>query len=75
MVNAGGGFGWISCVIAMLLKTGPRQSGQRWLYRDWVIAAFNQNTPYDDFILKQLAADQMPGTAPADRAARLRSVI
>lgn len=43
--------------------------GARWLYRDWVIAAFNQNTPYDDFILKQLAADQMPGTAPADRAA------
>ncbi len=28
-----------------------------WRYRDWVVAAFNGDMPYDRFILKQLAAD------------------
>lgn len=28
-----------------------------WMYRDWVIDAFNQDLPYDDFIRLQLAAD------------------
>jgi len=28
-----------------------------WRYRDWVIAAFNADLPYDAFIQKQLAAD------------------
>lgn len=30
-------------------------------YRDWVIKAFNQNQPYDQFIHWQLAGDLMPG--------------
>ena len=29
-------------------------------YRDYVIAAFNRDTPYDRFIVEQLAADQIP---------------
>jgi mono/diheme cytochrome c family protein len=29
-------------------------------YRDWVIRAFNDDLPYDQFILQQLAADQLP---------------
>lgn len=29
-------------------------------YRDWVIKAFNTNTPYDTFIHQQLAGDLMP---------------
>ena len=29
-----------------------------WQYRDWVIDAFNRNLPYDEFIRKQLAADE-----------------
>ena len=33
------------------------------LYRDWVIDAFNQDLPYDRFVLLQLAADQ---AAPGD---------
>jgi hypothetical protein len=32
-----------------------------WRYRDWVIRAFNQDLPYDEFIMAQLAGDEMPG--------------
>ena len=31
-----------------------------WRYRDYVINAFNQNKPYDQFILEQLAGDELP---------------
>ena len=28
-----------------------------WTYRDWVVRAFNDDLPYDQFVIKQLAAD------------------
>jgi len=31
-----------------------------WAYRDWVIKAFNQDLPYDRFIIEQIAGDQLP---------------
>lgn len=40
-----------------------------WLYRDWVVRAMNEDRPYDDFVRRQLAADQMPDSPPADLAA------
>jgi hypothetical protein len=36
---------------------GPRRM---WRWRDWVIDAFNQNLPYDQFTLEQLAGDLLP---------------
>ena len=42
---------------------------QAWLYRDWVVRAFNEDRPYDEFVKLQLAADVMPETAPEDYAA------
>ena len=33
---------------------------QVWPWRDWVIRAFNENLPYDDFITWQLAGDLLP---------------
>ena len=38
-------------------------------YRDWVIRAFNDDVPYDQFVRRQLAADKLPGLPPADLAA------
>ncbi|MBK9166965.1 MAG: PSD1 domain-containing protein [Bryobacterales bacterium] len=38
-------------------------------YRDWVIRAFNEDMPYNEFVRKQLAADRMQLDDPADLAA------
>ena len=36
------------------------KSRQVWAYRDWVIAAFNADMPYDRFIREQVAGDLLP---------------
>lgn len=40
-----------------------------WLYRDWVVGAFNADLPYPEFVRKQLANDLIPGSDPQDNAA------
>ncbi len=41
-----------------------------WTYRDYVIESFNHDLPYDQFVLEQLAADQLDlRSRPAARAA------
>lgn len=38
-------------------------------YRDWVVDAMNANMPYDEFIIKQVAGDLLPGATQEDRIA------
>ena len=38
-----------------------------WRYRDYVIAAFNEDKPYNRFVTEQLAGDQLPYTNQKER--------
>ena len=42
---------------------------QMWLWRDWVIDAFNRNMPYDQFTIEQLAGDLLPDASVAQKIA------
>ncbi len=42
-----------------------------WRYRDWVVQAFNDDLPYDEFITQQIAADLLPGDPNEQRLAAL----
>jgi len=42
---------------------------QMWLWRDWVIAAFNANMPFDRFTAEQLAGDLLPDATLRQRIA------
>lgn len=37
-----------------------------WRYRDYVIAAFNEDVPYDRFLTEQLAGDLLPNGSPEE---------
>jgi Protein of unknown function (DUF1553)/Protein of unknown function (DUF1549)/Planctomycete cytochrome C len=37
------------------------KSRQVYFYRDWVIGALNRDLPYNQFIIEQIAGDQLPG--------------
>ena len=43
---------------------------QAWRYRDWVIAAFNADKPYDQFVREQIAGDLLPTRNEPQRASR-----
>ncbi len=42
-----------------------------WRYRDYVIDAFNNDKPYDQFVLEQVAGDLLPANSPREKAEQL----
>lgn len=44
-------------------------SRHMWPWRDWVIAAFNDNMPFDQFVIEQLAGDLLPDATLSQRIA------
>jgi hypothetical protein len=60
---------WLDLVRYCDIPEQWAESGQAWLYRDWVVRALNEDLPYDQFVTRQLAADLLPGATPADSAA------
>lgn len=45
--------------------------GNAWRYRDYVVAAFNNDKPYDQFLVEQIAGDLLPTDDMAIRHERL----
>jgi hypothetical protein len=44
---------------------------QAYKYRDYVIAAFNNDLPYDQFVREQIAGDLLPSSSEAERERRI----
>jgi len=42
---------------------------QMWKYRDWVVATLNQDKPYTEFVIEQLAGDLLPQPTTAQKIA------
>ncbi|MBL8860955.1 MAG: PSD1 domain-containing protein [Planctomycetes bacterium] len=42
---------------------------QTWAWRDWVLAAYRDNLPFDRFLTEQLAGDLLPDATDASRTA------
>jgi hypothetical protein len=45
------------------------QNQNAWPYRDYVVASFNQNKPFDKFTIEQIAGDLLPNATPEQKMA------
>ena len=45
--------------------------GNAWRYRDYVVDAFNNDKPYNEFVMEQLAGDLLPADGRAERHEQL----
>ena len=54
-----------------LARTGDYRYPYAWTYRDWVIKSLNDDLPYDQFIVQQLAADKLPDNKPSASASAM----
>ncbi|GAB3565942.1 hypothetical protein GCM10027578_14290 [Spirosoma luteolum] len=53
---------WLDLARYADTKGYERDGGRTiWRYRDWLINAFNQDKPFDQFTVEQLAGDLLPG--------------
>ena len=61
---------WLD-VVRYADTAGYHSDNQRdvWLYRDWVISAFNQNMPFRQFAVEQIAGDLMPNATNEQKIA------
>jgi len=61
--------------VARFAESNGRESNiiypEAWRYRDYVIEAFNEDLPFDRFILEQLAGDRLPAGNDRERARHL----
>ena len=50
-----------------IVFTQDRNYPNAYRYRDWVVRAFNEDLPYDQFLIQQIAADRLAaaGDTPA----------
>ena len=63
--SAGPPCGWILPAMQIPKVMNGIDSRNIWRYRDWLIQAFNQDKPYDQFLTEQLAGDLLPHPSDA----------